>query len=62
MFLRCHRADEVSFPSGFNMRFKVSAPTTELVSNGGVKAGTLGVNVLFHGDGGQSFFDFPVGL
>ncbi|KAJ8514608.1 hypothetical protein ONZ45_g7871 [Pleurotus djamor] len=45
--------------NGFNMRFKVSAPITELVANAGSKAGTLGVNVLFHGDGGQSFFDFP---
>ncbi|KAG9220149.1 hypothetical protein CCMSSC00406_0007156 [Pleurotus cornucopiae] len=45
--------------NGFNMRFKVSAPATELVSNGGAQAGTLGINVLFHGDGGQSFFDFP---
>lgn len=23
-------------------------------------SGALGINVLFHGDGGQSFFDFPV--
>ncbi|KDQ23463.1 hypothetical protein PLEOSDRAFT_1049660, partial [Pleurotus ostreatus PC15] len=45
--------------SGLNMRFKVSAPTTELVSTAGAKNGTLGVNILFHGDGGTSFFDFP---
>ncbi|TFK36198.1 hypothetical protein BDQ12DRAFT_610114 [Crucibulum laeve] len=48
--------------NGLNMRFKVSAPATELVNGGGgggAAAGTLGINVLFHGDGGQSFFDFP---
>lgn len=45
--------------NGLNMRFKVSAPTTELVSTAGAKNGTLGVNILFHGDGGTSFFDFP---
>jgi len=75
--------------SGLNMRFKVSAPVSQLVANacagaagaaGGAGAGALGINVsfaerslyeilnfgflfskvLFHGDGGQSFFDFPV--
>ncbi|GLB40908.1 hypothetical protein LshimejAT787_0901230 [Lyophyllum shimeji] len=50
--------------NGLNMRFKVSAPASELVGASGAAAGvgvngTLGVNVLFHGDGGQSFFDFP---
>ncbi|KAJ7695437.1 hypothetical protein B0H17DRAFT_1131486 [Mycena rosella] len=46
--------------NGLNMRFKISAPASELVSaNGTAAAGTLGLNVLFHGDGGQSFFDFP---
>ncbi|KAG5220587.1 cyclin F-box [Salix suchowensis] len=46
VFSKCHSADKVSLYSGFNMRFKVSAPSTELVSNGGAKAGTLGVNVF----------------
>lgn len=63
--------------SGLTMRFKISAPATELVANSGQAAGTLGINVrlsryicvrlltynfkvLFHGDGGQSFVDFPV--
>ncbi|KAG6844766.1 hypothetical protein H0H87_003989 [Tephrocybe sp. NHM501043] len=43
------------------MRFKVSAPASELVAANaaGAGTGTLGINVLFHGDGGQSFFDFP---
>lgn len=49
--------------NGLNMRFKVSAPASELVganANGAAAGtGTLGINVLFHGDGGQSFFDFP---
>ncbi|KAF8868541.1 hypothetical protein BD779DRAFT_1595129 [Infundibulicybe gibba] len=53
------------------MRFKVSAPSSELVAASAgagaagagtqARAGNLGINasVLFHGDGGQSFFDFP---
>ncbi|KAJ7135996.1 hypothetical protein C8R44DRAFT_769437 [Mycena epipterygia] len=45
--------------NGLTMRFKISAPSTELVANSGQAAGTLGLNVLFHGDGGQSFVDFP---
>ncbi|KAL0959033.1 hypothetical protein HGRIS_014340 [Hohenbuehelia grisea] len=58
--------DEVVI-NGLNMRFKVSAPASALVANAnanagagaGAGAGALGINVLFHGDGGQSFFDFP---
>ncbi|KAJ7487771.1 hypothetical protein FB451DRAFT_1390760 [Mycena latifolia] len=45
--------------NGLNMRYKVSAPASELVAKSGQAAGTLGINVLFHGDGGQSFVDFP---
>ncbi|KAF9457418.1 hypothetical protein BDZ94DRAFT_1273229 [Collybia nuda] len=49
--------------NGLTMRFKVSAPASELVGAAGAGAtgatGKLGINVLFHGDGGQSFFDFP---
>ncbi|KAJ7770482.1 hypothetical protein B0H16DRAFT_213551 [Mycena metata] len=51
--------DQTVVINGLNMRFKVSAPATELVSNNATAKGTLGLNVLFHGDGGQSFFDFP---
>ncbi|KAJ6571720.1 hypothetical protein B0H19DRAFT_1130869 [Mycena capillaripes] len=51
--------DQTVVINGLNMRFKVSAPATELVANSGAAAGTLGLNVLFHGDGGQSFVDFP---
>lgn len=42
--------------NGLNLRFKVSAPANQLKSR---TQANLGVNVLFHGDGGQSFFDFP---
>ncbi|KAF7323861.1 RRM domain-containing protein [Mycena kentingensis (nom. inval.)] len=45
--------------NGLNMRFKVSAPASEFVNGNNAGAGQLGINVLFHGDGGQSFFDFP---
>ncbi|KAF8066586.1 hypothetical protein FPV67DRAFT_1495604 [Lyophyllum atratum] len=48
--------------NGLTMRFKVSAPAAELIGANGAAAaatGNLGINVLFHGDGGQSFFDFP---
>ncbi|KAF7289935.1 Cyclin-like F-box [Mycena indigotica] len=48
--------------NGLNLRFKVSAPASELVNGGNGNANgneKLGINVLFHGDGGQSFFDFP---
>ncbi|KAJ7019334.1 hypothetical protein C8F04DRAFT_1148098, partial [Mycena alexandri] len=51
--------DQTVVINGLNMRFKVSAPATELVSKNATAKGTLGLNVLFHGDGGQSFFDFP---
>jgi hypothetical protein len=46
--------------NGLNMRFKVSAPASELVNGNDNKGtGKFGINVLFHGDGGQSFSDFP---
>ncbi|KAI1495448.1 hypothetical protein F5X99DRAFT_415126, partial [Biscogniauxia marginata] len=52
---------------GQTVRFKVSAPADQFTTDSGVDgatqdagaAGTLGLNVLLHGDGGQSFFDFP---
>ncbi|KAI1339323.1 hypothetical protein F5Y15DRAFT_85285 [Xylariaceae sp. FL0016] len=53
--------------NGEAVRFKVSAPADQFTTASGVDgatqqanaAGTLGLNVLLHGDGGQSFFDFP---
>jgi hypothetical protein len=51
--------DDTVTINGLNMRFRVSAPDTALVSSAGAGNGTLGINLLLHGDGGQSFFDFP---
>ena len=49
--------------SGLPLRFKVSAPDSQFVSQNGAGNGqaatNMGLNVLLHGDGGQSFFDFP---
>lgn len=53
--------------SGLDIRYKVSAPADQFTANSGVQganaapntAGAIGMNVLLHGDGGQSFFDFP---
>ncbi|KAK8912882.1 hypothetical protein VCV18_011830 [Metarhizium anisopliae] len=55
--------------SGLNIRYKVSAPADQFKAASGVKSGnaaraadaegTIGMNVLLHGDGGDSFFDFP---
>ncbi|KAI1392270.1 uncharacterized protein F4822DRAFT_122830 [Hypoxylon trugodes] len=53
--------------NGLPLRFKVSAPADQFTTDSGVAgatqaagaAGNLGLNVLLHGDGGQSFFDFP---
>jgi hypothetical protein len=53
--------------SGLPLRFKISGPADQFTTASGVTggtqaagaAGTLGLNVLLHGDGGQSFFDFP---
>ncbi|KAK3330474.1 hypothetical protein B0H66DRAFT_572522 [Apodospora peruviana] len=53
--------------SGVQLRFKVSGPADQFTTRADVPgatqqpgaAGNLGVNVLLHGDGGQSFFDFP---
>ncbi|KXN91576.1 hypothetical protein AN958_00369 [Leucoagaricus sp. SymC.cos] len=49
--------------NGLPVRFKVSAPANQFTGNanakGNTRNGALGINVLFHGDGGQSFFDFP---
>jgi len=53
--------------SGLDLRFKISAPADQFTTASGVDGatqdpgaqGTMGINVLLHGDGGQSFFDFP---
>ncbi|EKD18555.1 hypothetical protein MBM_03548 [Drepanopeziza brunnea f. sp. 'multigermtubi' MB_m1] len=51
--------------NGLNIRYKISAPANQFTAASGVPGGTatgngtMGVNVLLHGDGGQSFFDFP---
>ncbi|KAH9814842.1 hypothetical protein DFH28DRAFT_893946 [Melampsora americana] len=56
----------------YALQFKISAPQSELLptaQNGatvkprnvvtGITPGVNGINVLLHGDGGESFFDFP---
>ncbi|KAE8451355.1 hypothetical protein EG329_003984 [Mollisiaceae sp. DMI_Dod_QoI] len=53
--------------NGLSIRYKISAPANQFTAASGVKGasaeanttGTAGLNVLLHGDGGQSFFDFP---
>ncbi|KAL8387181.1 hypothetical protein RB595_010099 [Gaeumannomyces hyphopodioides] len=54
--------------NGADIRFKISGPADQFTTASGVTggaqepnatAGTMGLNVLLHGDGGQSFFDFP---
>lgn len=53
--------------SGLPIRYKISAPASQFTTASGVPGGTAtatsngtqGLNVLLHGDGGQSFFDFP---
>ncbi|ODA79297.1 hypothetical protein RJ55_04890 [Drechmeria coniospora] len=53
--------------NGLPIRYKVSAPANQFTTTSGVQGGTaaandggsIGMNVLLHGDGGQSFFDFP---
>ncbi|KAI2637605.1 hypothetical protein GGS26DRAFT_418091 [Hypomontagnella submonticulosa] len=59
--------DTTANVNGLPLRFKVSAPADQFTADSGVDgatqdagaAGDLGLNVLLHGDGGQSFFDFP---
>ncbi|KAJ6443702.1 cyclin-like F-box [Purpureocillium lavendulum] len=53
--------------NGLPIRYKVSAPADQFFTMSGIKGaaaarsiqGTIGMNVLLHGDGGRSFFDFP---
>ncbi|KAI0532690.1 hypothetical protein GGR58DRAFT_489319 [Xylaria digitata] len=59
--------DATARVNGQNVRFKVSAPADQFITDTGITGstqtagaqGTLGLNVLLHGDGGQSFFNFP---
>ncbi|KAK0655872.1 hypothetical protein B0T16DRAFT_451499 [Cercophora newfieldiana] len=59
--------DTTATVNGVDLRFKVSAPAnlfTTLTNVTGARArpnsaSQAGLNVLLHGDGGQSFFDFP---
>lgn len=53
--------------SGLPIRYKISAPAQMFTAASGVPGGAAaanstgmsGLNVLLHGDGGTSFFDFP---
>lgn len=53
--------------NGLPLRFQISGPASAFTNASGVTGaaaqagdqGDLGLNVLLHGDGGQSFFDFP---
>ncbi|KAF2186525.1 hypothetical protein K469DRAFT_686919 [Zopfia rhizophila CBS 207.26] len=58
--------DDTVNVNGLPIRFRVSAPADQFMAASGVQGaaatspnGTMGINVLLHGDGGQSFFDFP---
>ncbi|UNI19414.1 hypothetical protein JDV02_005598 [Purpureocillium takamizusanense] len=53
--------------NGLDIRYRVSAPADQFTSAAKVEGGnaapntggSIGMNVLLHGDGGQSFFAFP---
>lgn len=53
--------------NGLSIRYKISAPANQFTTSSKVPGaaagvnttGTAGLNVLLHGDGGTSFFDFP---
>lgn len=58
--------DDTVMVNDLPIRYKISAPADQFLAASGVPGaaaisanGTMGVNVLLHGDGGQSFFDFP---
>ncbi|KAF2197504.1 hypothetical protein GQ43DRAFT_466362 [Delitschia confertaspora ATCC 74209] len=58
--------DDTVTVNGLPLRFRISAPSSQFLSDSGVPGasadssnGTFGINILLHGDGGQSFFDFP---
>lgn len=58
--------DDTVMVNGLPIRFKISAPADQFLPASGVpgaaatsSTGSLGANILLHGDGGQSFFDMP---
>ncbi|KAH6639587.1 hypothetical protein C7974DRAFT_134900 [Boeremia exigua] len=58
--------DDMVMVNGLPIRFKIAAPADQFLPASGVPGaaatsgnGTMGANVLLHGDGGQSFFDMP---
>ncbi|CAG8981501.1 hypothetical protein HYALB_00003073 [Hymenoscyphus albidus] len=59
--------DKTVVINGLNIRYKISAPADQFTTASGAAGGaqtanatgTAGLNVLLHGDGGQSFQDFP---
>ncbi|KAF2006345.1 hypothetical protein P154DRAFT_482156 [Amniculicola lignicola CBS 123094] len=58
--------DATAMINGLPIRYKIAAPAAQFMAASGVPGaaatspnGTMGVNVLLHGDGGTSFFDFP---
>ncbi|KAI0169747.1 hypothetical protein GGR52DRAFT_480602 [Hypoxylon sp. FL1284] len=59
--------DTTAMVNDLPLRFRVSAPADQFTAASGVTGGAqtagaegaLGLNILLHGDGGQSFFDFP---
>jgi hypothetical protein len=58
--------DDTVMVNNLPIRFKISAPAEMFLPASGVPGaaatsgnGTMGANVLLHGDGGQSFFDMP---
>jgi hypothetical protein len=66
IFIFKSQAVVLTLDSGLPIRFKISAPAAQFMVASGVPGaaatspnGTMGVNVLLHGDGGQSFFDMP---
>ncbi|KAF1954963.1 hypothetical protein CC80DRAFT_517208 [Byssothecium circinans] len=58
--------DATAQVNGLPIRFKIAAPADQFMAASGVPGaaatspnGTMGVNVLLHGDGGDSFVKFP---
>lgn len=59
---------QANINSGLSLRYKISAPADQFTTASGVTGGKAapntttganGLNVLLHGDGGQSFVDMP---
>ncbi|KAF2638774.1 hypothetical protein P280DRAFT_403629 [Massarina eburnea CBS 473.64] len=58
--------DSTAMVNGLPIRFKIAAPAEQFMAASGVPGaaatspnGTMGANVLLHGDGGDSFVKFP---